>query len=161
MSLCLLDVFVYLGRLSVTPSLSKEITFKSKFLENDRVRVMDKRAFPSRSEGFAFTGYNIPGCVEDGAWMLWENSSVGVTAAVVVVVAHPGLGRAQLSVLLRLRRFRDARIDPSRLPRTDGPNFMESCRRKVPNIKKQPRNKHKLIKQTTIKTWETVENGLT
>ena len=42
-----------------------------------------------RSEGFAFTGYDIPGCVEDGAWMLWENSSVAV---VVVAVAHLGLG---------------------------------------------------------------------
>ena len=40
-----------------------------------------------RSEGFALTGYDIPGCMEDGAWMLWENSSV-----VVAVVAHPGLG---------------------------------------------------------------------
>ena len=30
--------------------------------------------------------------MEDGAWMLWENSSVVVVAAVVVVaVAHPGL----------------------------------------------------------------------
>ena len=45
-----------------------------------------------RSEGFALTGYDIPGCVEDGAWMPWENSSVAVVAAVVVVaVAHPGL----------------------------------------------------------------------
>ena len=34
-------------------------------------------------------GYDIPGCVEDGAWMLWENSSVAV---VVVAVAHLGLG---------------------------------------------------------------------
>jgi len=24
-----------------------------------------------RSEGFALTGYDTPGCVEDGAWMLW------------------------------------------------------------------------------------------
>ena len=39
-----------------------------------------------QSEGFALTGYDIPGCVEDGAWMLWENSS----AAVVAIVAHPG-----------------------------------------------------------------------
>ena len=62
-----------------------------------------------RSEGFALTGYDIPGCVEDGAWMLWGNSSV---AAAAVVVAHPGLGSEQLSVSLRLRRFRDARIDP-------------------------------------------------
>ena len=29
----------------------------------------------SRSEGFALTRYVIPGCLEDGAWMLWENSS--------------------------------------------------------------------------------------
>ena len=41
------------------------------------------------SEGFALTGYDIPGCMEDGAWMLRENSSV--VAAVVVAVAHPGL----------------------------------------------------------------------
>ena len=46
-----------------------------------------------RSEGFALTGYDIPGCVEDGAWMLWENYSVVVAVvAVVVAVAHPGLG---------------------------------------------------------------------
>ena len=42
-----------------------------------------------RSEGFALTGYAIPGCVEDGAWMLRENSSV----VVVVAVAHPDLGK--------------------------------------------------------------------
>ena len=41
----------------------------------------------SRSEGFALTGYDIPGCVEDGAWMPWENSSVVAAAA----VAHPSL----------------------------------------------------------------------
>ena len=34
-------------------------------------------------------GYDIPGCVEDGAWMLWENSSVVAVAA--AAVAHPGL----------------------------------------------------------------------
>ena len=45
------------------------------------------------SEGFALTGYDIPGCMEDGAWMLWENSSVvaAVVAAVAAAVAHPGL----------------------------------------------------------------------
>ena len=45
-----------------------------------------------RSEGFALTGYDIPGCVEDGAWMLWENSSVVAVAAAVAAaatVAHP------------------------------------------------------------------------
>ena len=102
-----------------------------------------------RSEGFALTGYDIPGCMEDGAWMLWENSSVAVAVA-AAVVAHPGFGRGQLSVLSRLRRFRDARIDPSRLPSTDGPNFMESCRRKASHIKKQSK--------TTLKT---AGNGLT
>ena len=33
-----------------------------------------------RSEGFALTGYDIPGCMDDGAWMLWENSSAAVAA---------------------------------------------------------------------------------
>ena len=42
-----------------------------------------------RSEGFALTGYEIPGCMEDGAWMLWRNSSV--VAAAVAAVAHLGL----------------------------------------------------------------------
>ena len=42
-----------------------------------------------RSEGFALTGYDIPGCMEDGAWMLWRNSSV--VAAAVAAVAHPGV----------------------------------------------------------------------
>ena len=49
----------------------------------------------NRSEGFALAGYDIPGCVEDGAWMLWEDSSVAAVAVaavdIVVVVAHPGL----------------------------------------------------------------------
>ena len=31
------------------------------------------------------TGYVVPGCVEDGAWMLLGNSSVVVAAAVVVL----------------------------------------------------------------------------
>ena len=43
-----------------------------------------------RSEGSALTGYDIPGCVEDGAWMLWENSSA-VAVAAAAAVAHPGL----------------------------------------------------------------------
>ena len=87
----------------------------------------DTHAMAHGAPGFALTGYDIPGCVEDGAWMLWENSSAAVA------VAHPGLGRGQLSVLLRLRRFRDARIDPSRQASTDGPNPTESCRRKASN----------------------------
>jgi hypothetical protein len=35
----------------------------------------------SRSEGFALTRYVVPGCLEDGAWMLWENSSAAVVVA--------------------------------------------------------------------------------
>ena len=44
-----------------------------------------------RSEGFALTGYDIPGRMEDGAWMLRENSSVAAVAAVAAAaaVAHP------------------------------------------------------------------------
>ena len=30
--------------------------------------------------GIALTGYVVPGCVEDGTWMLWENSSVVAVA---------------------------------------------------------------------------------
>ena len=33
--------------------------------------------------GIVLTGYVVPGCVEDGTWMLWENSSA-VAAAVAV-----------------------------------------------------------------------------
>ena len=32
----------------------------------------------------ALTGYVVPGCVEDGTWMLWANSSVVVVAVVVL-----------------------------------------------------------------------------
>ena len=39
--------FAYLGCLAVTASFSKEVTFESNSLENDRVRVMDKRTFPN------------------------------------------------------------------------------------------------------------------
>ena len=48
-----------------------------------------------RSEGFSLTGYDISGCVEDGAWMLLENSSV----VAAVAAAHPDLGNGQLSVV--------------------------------------------------------------
>ena len=51
--------------------------------------------FHHQSEGFTLTGYDIPGCVEDGAWMLWENSSVAAAA-----VAHPDLENGQLSVFI-------------------------------------------------------------
>ena len=50
-----------------------------------------KQSFEHRSEGFALTGYDIPGCVDDGAWMLWENSSVVAAVAAAAAVAQPGL----------------------------------------------------------------------
>ena len=34
-----------------------------------------------RSEGFALAGYVVPGCVEDGARMLWEHSCVAAVLA--------------------------------------------------------------------------------
>ena len=40
-------------------------------------------------QGIAHTGYVVPGCVEDGAWLLWEHSSV---AAAIVAVARLGAG---------------------------------------------------------------------
>ena len=55
-------------------------------------KIFFSEKFSDRSEGFALTGCDIPGCMEDGAWMLWENSSVAVAAAVVAAVAHLGLG---------------------------------------------------------------------
>ena len=95
------------------------------------------RTHQHRSEGFALTGYDIPGCVEDGAWMLWENSSV-VAAAAVAAVAHPdlekllefyyGIGPSGVRGSIRLVfRSTDARI-LSFCP----------CRKKS-NIKKQPK----------------------
>ena len=32
----------------------------------------------NRSEGFALTGYGVPGCLEDGTWVLCGNSSAAV-----------------------------------------------------------------------------------
>ena len=50
--------------------------------------------YAHRSEGFALTGYDIPGCVEDGAWMLRENYSVVTVAA---AVAHPDFENGNFS----------------------------------------------------------------
>ena len=48
------------------------------------------------SEGFALTGYDIPGCVEGGAWMLWGNSSVAA-AVVAAADALPDLENGHFS----------------------------------------------------------------
>ena len=46
--------------------------------------------------GIALTGYVVPGCVEDGPWMLWGNYSV----VVVVVVAAAAVARFLLDKFL-------------------------------------------------------------
>ena len=53
--------------------------------------------------------------MEDGDWTPWENSSVVAAAAAVAAaaVAHLIWKIATSRVLLRNRRFRSARIDPS------------------------------------------------
>ena len=52
--------------------------------------IYKQRTNHYRSEGFALTGYVVPGYLEDGAWMLWENSSFAAVVAAVAAVAHPG-----------------------------------------------------------------------
>ena len=47
-----------------------------------------------RSGGFALTGYVIPGCVEDGAWMLWENYSAVVAADDVCIAVYVSASRS-------------------------------------------------------------------
>ena len=39
--------------------------------------------------------YVVPGCAEDGAGMLWENSSAAVVAAAVLAHPHMGWGRLE------------------------------------------------------------------
>merc|ERR1711966_571363 len=88
------------------------------------------------------TGYDIPGRVEDGAWMPWENSSAAVAAA---AVAHPGLeklfefhygiGPSQVRGSIRLVfRSTDARI-----------LLFVPCRKKS-NIKKESKKRSKICK---------------
>ena len=71
----------------------------------------------NRSEGFALTGYDIPGCVEDGAWMPWENSSAAVAAA--AAVAHPDLENRQFSSFVtesELPECADRSVSSKRVP---------------------------------------------
>ena len=90
-----------------------------------------------RSEGFALTGYDIPGCVEDGAWMPWENSSVVVVVA-AAAVAHPDLENGQLSSFImesELPECADRSVSSKRVPPTQFSR--KGCRRKKSNIKKE------------------------
>ena len=56
--------------------------------ENPSLLSPNGGCYVYRSEGFALTGYVVPGCVEDGTWMLWENSSVVVAVAVTVLARY-------------------------------------------------------------------------
>ena len=40
-----------------------------------------------RSEGFALMEYVVPGCVEDGTWMLWGNSVAAAAVAAAAMAA--------------------------------------------------------------------------
>ena len=53
----------------------------------------------------------------------------------------------KLSVSLRIRTFRSARIDPSSLPKHRRTNFKKSCRRKKSNIQKESKKDQKQPKQ--------------
>ena len=46
--------------------------------------VQLKTVIYNRSEGFTLTGYVVAGCLEDGASMLWENSSLIVVSVAVL-----------------------------------------------------------------------------
>ena len=46
---------------------------------------------------YVFAVYVVPGCVEDGAWMLWENPSA--VAAAVAVLARSFVDFFRRSVL--------------------------------------------------------------
>ena len=105
-----------------------------------------------RSEGFALTGYDIPRCVEDGAWMPWENSSVvavaaAVVAAAVAAVAHPDLENGHFSSF----------ITESALPECGDRSVSSSgCRRLY---LRQNKSYTKIKYQTRVgKTSKTVKN---
>ena len=53
----------------------------------------------------------------------------------------------KLSVSLRIRTFRSARIDPSSLPKHRRTNFKKSCRRKNSNIQTESKKKQKRVKR--------------
>ena len=73
----------------------------------------------NRSEGCALTGYDIPGRMEDGAWMLWENSSV-VVAVAAAAVAHLDLENCHFSSFItesELPECADRSVSSKRVPR--------------------------------------------
>ena len=76
------------------------------------------RGLLCRSEGFALTGYDIPGCMEDGAWMRRENSSV-VAAVAAAAVAHPDLENGNFSSFItesELPECADRSVSSKRVP---------------------------------------------
>ena len=85
----------------------------------------------------ALTGYDIPGCVDDGAWMLWRNSSVAVVAA-VVAVAHPDLENGQFSSFVtesELPECADRSVSSKRVPLE--PELRTSCHKINSNMTKE------------------------
>merc|ERR1711966_650927 len=104
----------------------------------------DPQGLYYRSEGFALTGYDIPGCVEDGAWMPWENSSVAAVAA--AAVAHPDFENGHFLKFItesELPECADRSVSSKRVPRKQF--FRKSSRRK--KIKSQK------------KSWKNDTNG--
>ena len=74
--------------------------------------------------------------------MLWENSSVAAVAA--AAVARPDLEMGSSRVLLRNRRFRSARIDPSRRAVAEGYMYIK---------------KHRKKNQISKTSWKRINNG--
>ena len=63
------------------------------------------------SEGFALTGCVVPGCVEDGAWMLWGNYSVVIAVDVAdAVLTRPFFGHSVFSAQYSIQRAQYSRL---------------------------------------------------
>ena len=93
-----------------------------------------------RSEGFALTGYDIP-----GSWRM----GLGCSGKILPSPPSPSPSSSPTRIwemgsyrfLLRNRRFRSARIDASRLPSAEGytKNIFKKCLKKT-HIKKELEN---------------------
>ena len=81
--------------------------------------------------------------MEDGAWMLWENSSV----VAVVVVAHPDLGNGRFYYDSGASGVRGSIRLVFRVPTASG-------------IRKVVVRKIKISKKTVEKTLKTVKTGI-
>ena len=66
-----------------------KIDLQIQFTDSNRLTACAAMIPICRSQGFALAEYIVPRCVEDGAWMLWGNSSIVVTF--VAFLARPFL----------------------------------------------------------------------